>query len=106
MRQAEMRRQAEEAARRKNYLESQSIKEKRIAHQNMLALNNQKSRKQVQVNEQMGYKRRVLDREADLNVKRNVLENVQQNQKAFLNYKSAHQNNHELRLQQEYKAKE
>lgn len=40
MRQAEMRRQAEEAARRKNYLESQSIKEKRIAHQNMLALNN------------------------------------------------------------------
>jgi len=54
----------------------------------------------------MGYKRRVLERQADISDKQNCLKNVQHNQKAFLNYKAAHMSNHETRLQQEYQMKE
>ena len=106
MRLAEQRRAAEESARQRNTSDRLAVIAKRDAHIAMQRAGNQNARQQIQTNERMGYKRRVLERQQDIEAKRNGTENVQYNQRAFLNYKAAHRANHESRLQEEYQAKE
>lgn len=62
MRLAEQRRAAEESARQRNTSDRLAVIAKRDAHIAMQRAGNQNARQQIQTNERMGYKRRVLER--------------------------------------------
>ena len=105
IRMQELRRQQEEAQRLKNQQTRQASVARRDAHIEIKYRQKVHARYQAEHHEKMGYRRRVLDKQADASQRRTSQENVFQQKQDFHRKRVQTLQEQELMLAREYKEK-